>query len=69
MWNKPNHKRCDVHVSRRRLRISEWTLLLLMPLLSVLMSLAGNERLAQFLLLMTGPMVVLALTTNPRDEP
>ena len=67
MWNKPKHKRCDGSVSRRRLSIKKLTLLLLMPLLSVLATLADNERLAQFMLLMTGPMAALALATNRRS--
>jgi len=66
MWNKPNDLHRNGSDAPRKLPGKLLALMLLMPVLTLLLALSGHQRIAQFMLLMIGPMVVFGVAASRR---
>lgn len=66
MWNKPNDRHRNGSDAPRKLPGKLLALMLLMPVLTLLLALGGQQRIAQFMLLMIGPMVVFGVAASRR---
>lgn len=68
MWNKPNDLLRNGNETPRKLPGKLLALMLLMPVLALLLALSGHQRIAQFMLLMTGPMAVFGVAASRRQH-
>ena len=70
MWNmrnEPTDRHRNGSDAPRKLPGKLLALMLLMPVLTALLALTGQQRIAQFILLMIGPMVVFGVAASRRQ--